>query len=47
MYKVIIDEITNQIACIVRESDNAAIPLDERNVDYQAYLKWLEENNGL
>lgn len=22
------------------------LPIDERNVDYQAYLKWAEENNG-
>lgn len=22
------------------------IPMDESNSDYQAYLKWAEENNG-
>ena len=30
---------------IIRVSDNAFIPFDEQNTDYQAYLKWLEEGN--
>jgi hypothetical protein len=28
---------------ILRLSDNANIPTDPSNSDYQAYLKWLEE----
>jgi len=30
---------------ILRLSDNAFIPLDERNIDYQEYLEWLAEGN--
>jgi hypothetical protein len=30
---------------IIRLSDNAYIPFDEQNVDYQAYLKWVAEGN--
>lgn len=30
---------------IKRTLDNAFIPLDPANTDYQAYLKWLSEGN--
>jgi hypothetical protein len=30
---------------IVRDEDGAFIPADPANVDYQAYLKWLDEGN--
>ena len=33
---------TNQIQ---RVSDNAFIPFDPDNTDYQAYLKWVSEGN--
>jgi hypothetical protein len=28
---------------IIRIEDNAYIPFDPANTDYQAYLKWVEE----
>lgn len=31
--------------CVKRIADNAFIPFDPSNTDYQEYLKWLEEGN--
>ena len=45
MYKLIKDNISGSINIVQRLSDNAFIPFDEANTDYQAYLKWLEEGN--
>lgn len=45
MYQVTFDEISSTISCVVRLSDNAAIPPDPDNVDYQAYLEWVAEGN--
>ena len=36
---VLIDNI------IRRTEDNACIPFDPDNTDYQAYLKWISEGN--
>jgi hypothetical protein len=30
---------------VIRLSDNAHIPFDEGNIDYQKYLAWLAEGN--
>jgi hypothetical protein len=30
---------------VQRLADNAFIPFDPDNTDYQAYLRWLEEGN--
>jgi len=30
---------------IIRVVDNAFIPFDPDNIDYQAYLKWLADGN--
>jgi len=31
--------------CIVRKADNACIPVNEMNRDYQEYLLWVAEGN--
>jgi hypothetical protein len=34
-----------QSQAVVRLFDDATVPFDPANTDYQAYLKWLEEGN--
>ena len=39
-------EITGEeIKSIIRIVDNASIPFDPTNIDYQEYLVWLAEGN--
>ena len=51
MYKLlnIVDSITgskSDSGIIIRISDNAAIPKDEANTDYQEYLEWAKTNTA-
>ena len=40
------DPVTGLLAITVqRLADNAFIPFDPANTDYQEFLKWLEEGN--
>jgi len=44
MYKEVFNKLDNVKANIVcRIADNAFIPMDEQNSDYQAYLAWVAE----
>jgi hypothetical protein len=45
MYKIV-NTLNGQSAnCIKRIADNAFIPFDPDNTDYQEYLKWVEAGN--
>jgi len=45
MYKQTKNLMGNIANAVIRLEDNAFIPFDPANTDYQAYLKWLEEGN--
>ena len=45
MYKLYKNKLNNSIRVVIRLSDNASIPFNPDNTDYQAYLKWLDEGN--
>jgi len=46
MYKLLKPILSNtEIDVVLRLADNAYIPFDPANTDYQAYLAWLAEGN--
>ena len=45
MYKIINNIFDRTPACVRRLSDDACIPFDPANSDYQQYLKWVAEGN--
>lgn len=45
MYKLLSNTPIGAATCVQRLSDNAFIPFDPANTDYQAYLAWLEAGN--
>jgi hypothetical protein len=45
MYKLIKDFVNGETKTVKRLSDNAFIPFDNDNVDYQKYLEWVSQGN--
>ena len=43
--KITVDGSLGQSEAVIRLSDNAYIPLDPDNTDYQAYLAWVALGN--
>jgi hypothetical protein len=45
MYKINFDVLKQIETSVIRTTDNATIPFDLDNTDYQAYLAWVELGN--
>jgi hypothetical protein len=43
MYRI--QTFNNEQVGVIRLSDNASIPMNPDNTDYQEYLRWLEAGN--
>jgi hypothetical protein len=44
-YMQVFSDSAGKVTGVKRIADNAFIPPDPANTDYQAYLKWLSEGN--
>jgi hypothetical protein len=45
MYQLLPDTLLGPAQCIKRLADNAFIPFDPANTDFQEYQRWLAEGN--
>jgi hypothetical protein len=45
MYKLLTNHLSSEPCSVKRLEDNAFIPFDTANADYQKYLEWLAEGN--
>jgi hypothetical protein len=45
MYKKVTDIDGSTDKMVLRKADNAYIPADPANTDYQEYLEWVAEGN--
>lgn len=44
-YKLTEKDTNSDLQYVIRLSDNARIPNNEENTDYQEYLAWIAEGN--
>jgi hypothetical protein len=45
MYRLVKNQVTNDVTSVNRIEDNAFIPFDPANTDYQKYLEWVAAGN--
>lgn len=45
MYKLLKNNLDENIYMVLKTDINLYIPFDTANTDYQAYLKWIDEGN--